>query len=135
MIVVLALAGTVVLLLGVTLGDEYLFNGSLFDDAPGTPSSGPCKPSDFGVEKIAVSTENGYAHLTGNVVSHCAQASGVELRWTATHDDGTVAFSHTFWPASVSNIPAHSTYAIDYSETAPQGRFSSKVEPAVTKAW
>jgi hypothetical protein len=75
------------------------------------------------------------ANLSGNVVSGCAQASGVELRWTAMRDDGTVVFSHTFWPASISNIPAKSTYAFEFSWAAPSGRFSSKVEPVVTKAW
>jgi hypothetical protein len=133
-IVPLAVVGLAVIVGGLIFADES-FNGSLFDDPPGTPSSGPCTPSDFSVEKVSVSMDGVNANLSGNVVSHCAQASGVELRWTATRDDGTVAFSHTFWPASISNVQAKSAYAFEFSWVAPSGHFSSKVEPVVTKAW
>jgi len=120
---------------GVFIYADESLNWSLFDDPSGTPSSGPCAPSDFHVEKISVSVEDGSANLTGNVVSRCAQASGVELRWTTTRDDGTVVFSHTFWPHSVLNIPPKSTYAFEFGWAAPSGHFSSKVEPNRTKVW
>ncbi len=133
-IVPLAVVGLVVIVGGLIFADES-FNGSLFDDPPGTPSSGPCTPSDFSVEKVSVSMDGVNANLSGNVVSRCAQASGVELRWTATRDDGTVVFSHTFWPASISNIQAKSTYGLRIQLGGAVGTLSSRVEPVVTKAW
>ena len=120
---------------GVFIYADEALNGSLFDDPPGRPSSGPCSPSDFRVEHVSVSMDGLNANLSGNVVSRCAQASGIVLRWTATRDDGTVVFSHTFWPASITDIPAKSTYAFEFSWVAPSGHFSSKVEPVRTKVW
>jgi hypothetical protein len=132
-IVPLALVGLAVSAMTFVFIEAWVFNGTLLDDDG--PSTGPCAPSDFRVEKISVSVEDGFANLTGSVISRCAQASGVELRWTVTRDDGTVAFSHTFWPDSISNIPPKSTYAFSYPWLAPSGHFTSKVEPHRTQAW
>jgi hypothetical protein len=94
-----------------------------------------CTAADFSLSKLKANTEYDEATLTGIVMSHCAAASGVQLKWTAFNSDGTVAFSNDFWPASTTNIPPHTNYAFEMMNSAPRGKWTYRVEPISVQIW
>lgn len=100
------------------------------------PAPPICSASDFSVDKLNAGIEYGYAKLTGIVRNGCDVSAGVELKWTAYNSDGSVAFSHTFFPASTVNIAPKTNYPFETSNSAPQDRKGHyTVEPVRIIRW
>jgi hypothetical protein len=59
-------------------------------------------------------TDGMFAHVVGELVNDCDDATGVALRVTLRDQDGKVITSQKVWPASVANIPAHSSYPFEF---------------------
>jgi hypothetical protein len=55
-------------------------------------------------------TDGTFAHVVGELLNGCDDATGVALRVTLRDQNGKVVNSQKVWPASVANIPAHSNY-------------------------
>jgi hypothetical protein len=98
-------------------------------------STPTCTAADFSLSKLKANAEYDEAKLTGIITSHCASASGIQLKWTAFNSDGTVAFSNDFWPASTTNIPPHTNYAFEMMNSAPRGKWTYRVEPISVRVW
>lgn len=94
-----------------------------------------CTPDQMSLANLSVTTASGFAHLTGVIRNHCRDAEGVQLKWTAYYADGSIAFSHDFWPASVSNISAGTEYPFETMNEAPHGKWTYKVQPINVHAW
>jgi hypothetical protein len=91
-------------------------------------SYGAGLPSGCSINNIVIKKPNfrysgDYAYVTGILNQSCKGAIGVELKWTAFYKDGSVAFSQTFWPNSISNIPANTDFPFEFMN-------SSKIPPA-----
>lgn len=94
-----------------------------------------CAPSQFIISKLNATVRYNYATLTGIVANNCSSARGVELKWTAFNEDGSVAFSSEFWPASTTNIPAGASYPFETSNRAPRGKWTFTVEAINVQTW
>lgn len=101
----------------------------------GGSDSGTCTTADFEVGKLKAYRLRNYAHLTGIVTNRCLQSAGVELKWTAYYEDGSVAFSETFWPNSITNIPSHSNFPFENMHEISAGKWKYDVVPVSVHVW
>jgi hypothetical protein len=71
-----------------------------------------CVPADFTVSKLRGRWEDEYIRLTGVITSHCQFAGGPKIKWTVYNQDGSIAFSGDFWPASTVNLAPGEAYPL-----------------------
>ena len=102
----------------------------------GRPASGSsCGSADFAISSLRATTEYNYARLTGKITNNCSTSAGPKLKWTAYNSDGTVAFSHDFWPASTTNVAPGASYPFETMNSAPQGRWTYTVQVIGVDHW
>jgi hypothetical protein len=99
------------------------------------PSPPSCSRADITIDKLrGRSDEFGYAHVTGRVKNGCAEAIGVQLKATFYGKNDEILSVQDFWPASVSNIPARSSYPFEWMERV-NGFQKYTVEVINVKTW
>ncbi len=98
---------------------QYLRVSAIFTILPiacCTPARA-CSPTDFVVKQAdwqpASPSLPGMYKIVGEVTNNCDQAAGVELKFVFRDGVGKITRVVNGWPASFSNIPAHSDYAFE----------------------
>lgn len=79
-----------------------------------------CTVSKIAVDKLKAQSKGyGYFRITGRLTNNCDQATGVQIKVTVYDKADNILASPDLWPASVSNIPAHSEYPFECLQEAP----------------
>ncbi len=108
------------------------------------PCSGPLpdadskrlSASDFEILYwTAERNEHGTTWLTGEIRNNGNVAAGVELQAIVRDAGGRILDSREFWPASVSNIPAGSTWPIKSPITDKPGGGRVELRVIRTEVW
>jgi hypothetical protein len=91
----------------------------------------------FGFEILSVSYrwEGNYLYVVGEVRNVSGAPMGVELQAVARDSAGRLIDVATFWPASVSNIPAGGTYGFRYAVTKQRSATSVEVKVVGSNNW
>ncbi|SMG09134.1 hypothetical protein [Paraburkholderia susongensis] len=75
------------------------------------------------------------ARVTGTLTHTCPYPVGVEIRWTSYGKDGSVAFTRSFWPNSISNIRPNEEMPFDFTESTSERPERSTVVVQSVRAW
>jgi hypothetical protein len=79
-----------------------------------------CTVSKIAVDKLKARPEGyGYFRITGRLTNNCDQPTGVQIKVTVYDKAENILASPDGWPASTSNIPAHSEYPFEWLQEAP----------------
>lgn len=99
--------------------------------------SQPVAGAGFGFEILSVSYrwEGNYLYVVGEVRNVSGVPMGVELQAIARDSAGRLVDVATFWPASVSNIPAGGTYGFRYAVTQQRSATSVEVKVVGSNNW
>lgn len=82
-----------------------------------TTAAPQCTPSDIKVDKLrATDIGYGYTRITGRLTNGCAEPVGPQVKITSYDRSGNILSVHDIWPASVSNIPAHSEFPFEWQD-------------------
>jgi maltose-binding protein MalE len=86
----------------------------------GLEDSAACTVSKIVVDKLRAQSKGyGYFRITGRLTNNCDQPTGVQIKVTVCDKADNILASPDLWPASVSNIPAHSEYPFECLQEAP----------------
>ena len=69
-----------------------------------------CSVSSFAVDKLRARG----VHITGRLLNNCDLAAGAQVKITTYDKAGSILSVDDIWPASISNIPAHSTFPFEW---------------------
>ena len=79
-----------------------------------------CTVSKVTVDKLRARSEGyGYFRITGRLTNKCDQPIGVQIKVTVYDRADNILASPDLWPASTSNIPAHSEYPFEWLQESP----------------
>jgi hypothetical protein len=100
---------------------------------PGTQvvRSQACGVADIAVDKLR---DQGI-HVTGRLLNNCALAVGAQLKVTTYDKAGNILSVDDIWPASISNIPAHSVFPFEWQLTSARGVSTFTVDVTRVKTW
>lgn len=96
---------------------------------------GSCSIADIELDKLQGRSAEHHLSVTGFIVNNCAQATGVQIKVTVYDQEGRVIVSRDPWPASVSNIPARSTFPFEYKLDRVAGYKNFDVRVLRTRIW
>ena len=94
-----------------------------------------CGPENVTIEKVNFRRSGDYTYATGVIKHNCKVAVGVELKWTGYYSDGSVAFSRSFWPNSISNIPRNTDFPFEDMNLTKIPLKSSVLGVSAVGAW
>lgn len=113
---VIIIIGAVVL--GFWISSRFTDHNS--SQPAGLEDSASCTVSKIVVDKLKAQPKGyGYFRITGRLTNNCDQATGVQIKVTVYDKAENILASPDLWPASVSNIPAHSEYPFECLQEAP----------------
>ena len=94
-----------------------------------------CTIQNVQLKKVNYRYSGSYAYVTAIINHSCKGAVGVELRWASYYSDGSVAFATSFWPNSISNIPANFDFPFESlrNSSIPPARYTLTVNSV--NAW
>jgi len=87
------------------------------------------------VEKMKYRKNYDYIIITGNIVNNNNIDIGVQLKTTAYDKSGDPLKVSDYWPASIRNIPANSTYTFESMMNFVPGTEKFETHPIGTKVW
>ncbi|MFH1689196.1 MAG: hypothetical protein ABIE42_03030 [Candidatus Eisenbacteria bacterium] len=69
--------------------------------------------ADIRIEGLRTRTETAYIFITGRLINDSDYPTGVQVKTISYDSQGEVLTVSDSWPASISNIPAHSDYPFE----------------------
>jgi hypothetical protein len=94
-----------------------------------------CKVKDIALDRLSHRVEGAVTHVSGRIVSNCAQSTGVHLRVSVFDKSGSVLAVQDLWPASVKNIPPRGIFPFSASIRGVPNVAKFSVEILETKVW
>jgi hypothetical protein len=99
-------------------------------------SASACSTSDIEVRGMHWRVVDERLYTLGDLVNHCGEPIGVQLKVTARDGAGKVIDTHDDWPASDRNIPPNTPYAFKTRNTGDiNGPASVTVEVIEVRRW
>lgn len=94
-----------------------------------------CSPSDFKIAGLHESEEDGIVTIVGMLKNNCNEAAGAQLKIVLFDKHGDVVDTSEPWPASISNISAHDSYAFKAMMPSPSSWEKYSVHVQSVKRW
>lgn len=97
-----------------------------------------CSPSDIQVKQaswVRKGSGQQFLRVVGEIVNHCADATGVQLKAVFRDGSGNVVTTTEFWPASIRNIPAGSAYAFEQPADGDRPVTALELNVIETRRW
>lgn len=73
-----------------------------------------CTINNVQIKKPHFTYVGEYARFTAILNHSCKGAVGVKLKWTGYYADGSIAFTNSLWPNSISNIPPNVDFPAEF---------------------
>jgi hypothetical protein len=112
-------------------GQSVTETGAAQEPVVQQPGNAPCGVSSFAVDKLRARG----VHITGRLLNNCDLAAGAQVKITTYDKAGSILSVDDIWPASISNIPAHSTFPFEWLMTGASGVDTFTVAVTSVKTW